>query len=350
MAITAETLRLVEEMRATIGRLLDGVTRRLTQAWVRAWDHLAPEYLLALNEILAGTDRWPTRAQLRRAVRLQQALETTARVLGQLAGRARDEAAAAARAAAEAGGNGQVAIIASQLPHRVYQAQLLVRRARFSERDLAAIVTRTTQRITSLTRPLSAEATAVMRGELVRGVALGDNPAEAARRMVARTERGFNGGLSRALNVSRTEVLDAHRAAAAAGQLANSDVLAGWVWHSALRPTTCAACWSKHGTVHPLEEPGPLDHQQGRCSRTPKTKTWADLGFAGVDEPADLIGDAEETFSRLPRSDQLAIMGPARLAAYQRGEIGWADLADRRTNPQWRPSYTPTPVKDLARN
>lgn len=66
-------------------------------------------------------------------------------------------------------------------------------------------------------------------------------------------------------------------------------------------------------------------------------------------EPPPVGGTARDVFSRLSRADQLAVMGPARLELLDSGRIDWADLAMRRSNPNWRPSYTPRPVSVLAR-
>lgn len=239
-------------------------------------------------------------------------------------------------------------IIASQFPAEAGdQAALGVRFGTVPADQISAIVKRTTQQVTKLTWPISRAATEAMKRELVRGVAMGLNPRESARHLMQRLEGQFNGGLARALNIARTEILDAHRAAAAASQEENSETLAGWVWTAKLDARTCPSCWAQHGQLHPLEEPGPLDHQSGRCARTPKTKSWKELGF-DVPEPADWLPDAEEAFAALSRADQLKIMGAVRLAALHRGDISWADLSKLRRTDGWRDSYGVTPLKDLA--
>jgi hypothetical protein len=185
-----------------------------------------------------------------------------------------------------------------------------------------------------------------MTRSLLTGVAAGDNPRAIAQAMVRRVEGGFTGGLTRALVISRSEVIDASRAAAREAHMANSDVLRGWTWHCACDRRSCPSCWAKHGNEYKLTDPGPLDHQQGRCSRTPLTKSWADLGFT-VKEPPSVMPDAMATFRAMPKADQLAVMGPARLAALDSGKASWADLAQRRKTTGWRDSYGVRPVKDL---
>ncbi|MDF5758602.1 phage minor head protein [Spongiactinospora sp. TRM90649] len=350
MPVTADTLALVAAARAAVDDILDATTRTLTGAWVTAWDGLALDLLLALDELLAtlAGGGWPSRARIARAARLQEALEAAARALEELTARVRSETATGARGAVQTGLSAQPGIIASQMPPGLNRAALLSQLTRWSERDLAAIVARTTERITSLTRPLSADAEAAMRRELVRGVAVGANPVDAARAMLARLEGAFNGGLTRAVTIARTEMLDAHRQAAQAGQDANASVLSGWIWSAAMARTTCPACWAMHGTVHRLEEPGPQGHPQCRCARTPAVRPWRELGI-DMDDPPSVIPDAQATFRSMSRDDQLAVMGPGRLATLDRGDIAWADLAQRRDNPDWRPSYVPTPVGQLTR-
>lgn len=336
-------------MRAAVDALADGVTRRLTAAWVRAWDALVWEVTDAVTELaqLAQEGRWPSRAQVERSARARRALEVVRQALERLAVEANGGISAAAADAADIAVQRMGRIIASQFPAAAGdQAALGVRFGQVPADQISAIVKRTTQQITKLTWPLTRTATEAMKTHLVRGVALGENPREAARQLIRRLEGDFNGGLARALNVARTEILDAHRAAAAASQEANSETLAGWVWLAKLDTCTCPSCWAQHGRLHPLEEPGPLDHQSGRCARMPKTKSWKELGF-DVPEPPDILPNAEQAFAALSQADQLKVMGAARLAALQRGDISWADLSKLRRTDGWRDSYGVTPVRDL---
>jgi hypothetical protein len=240
------------------------------------------------------------------------------------------------------------AIIASQLP----AAEQTAAAARFSARILPtaldAMVARTQALIVNQARPLSGQAMEAMRRALITGVAVGDNPRDVARDMVGRVEGAFNGGLNRALVIARTEVLDAYRAASRYSHAANADVVTGWVWLATLDRRTCPACWAKHGSEYPVSAPGPLDHQQGRCARMPKTRPWSALGI-NVEEPPDVLPDARARFDALPEADQLQIMGPTRLELLKSGQVQWDDLARRRDSTGWRPSYIPTPVRDLQR-
>lgn len=345
MAFTSRTAGLARAAVAAVGRVIDTAVRVLTAAWVKAWDAVAGTLAAALEALLARGDGWPTRRTIEQDQALQDALADADRALDLLAELTADEAIRAADTAAGQAADDQAAQIGSQLPPGGERPGPPP--GGFHQRSIDAIRARTRQRIVSLTRPLSRDADAAMRRELVRGVRTGTNPRETARRMVRQVEGAFNGGLNRALVITRTETLDAYRKAAAATQETSKDVLTGWVWLAKLDPRTCTACWAMHGTIHPLSEPGPLGHPQCRCSRAPKTASWRDLGF-DIDEPADVIPDAETAFRALPHADQVKIMGPRRLALLNRGAITWQDLVRRRQNPGWRDSYTPTPVRDLA--
>lgn len=351
MAIRRNTVRLVRRLRRTVGSHADDTTRALTLAWVRAWDELSRLHAIALDEVAADAarlGRWPHPWELARIQSLHDAVYRAEQSLAALGGRTAREAGGATEDAIRATGDSEPAIIASQLPAGERAVALARFAGRITPDALDLMVARTATRITALTRPLSVEAVDVMRRELVRGVAVGANPRETAARMLLRVQGAFNGGLTRALTITRTETLDAYRAASRLSHMANADVLAGWVWTCSRDRRTCPSCIAMDGSEHPVSEPGPDDHQNGRCARTPLVKPWRDLGI-GLTEPDAAMPDAKTWFNDLPEDDQVAIMGPARLDLLRSGRIGWDDLASRRTTTGWRDSYTPTAVRVLAR-
>ena len=176
--------------------------------------------------------------------------------------------------------------------------------------------------------------------------------------MVRAVQGNFEGGLARALVIARTEQLDAYRAAAQAHHAANRDILQGWQWYAELDHRTCASCISHHGETHPLDEPGPLDHHQGRCTRLPLTKTWNQLGFDDIDEPDSAVneGDGYAWFQSQPETTQRDILGPKRFQAWTDGRYppdDWTTLK-RHWSPDkhgvmrqdWRDSWHVGPVHD----
>lgn len=351
MAIGRKTLRIGSQLRVTVGGEADAATRSLTTAWARAWDTLSDEMSAAVADVLADMGpggEWPKPWELTRVARLQTALESAQTALTTLGNRAGVTVTDAAGNAIDATVDAEPRLISSQLP----AADQVAAAAKFAGKILPSaldvIVARTQGTIVSQTNVLSHEAMESMRRALIRGVAVGTNPRVAARQMLDGLEQGFNGGLTRAMVIARTEVLDAYRVTSQYAHAANADVLDGWVWLCALDARVCPSCLSQNGSVHPLIDPGPLDHQQGRCARMPQTKSWAALGIK-MPEPASTIPDARAWFAKQPEATQLQIMGPSRLGLLQSGQTGWGDLSTRRTTAGWRPSYAPTPVRDLTR-
>lgn len=350
MPVTQRTLRLVEDLRTQLDNVVDAQTRDLVRAWATAFDEVAPDLNAALVDLLTTPGERITRTQMLRSQRLMQALVVIADMLEVLAAQAGVRITGDLAGVIATAGAAQASVIDSQLP----PASRLVDAGgwdRIDTRQIEAIVTRSTQQIVSRLDPLPPEVMSVVRRELIRGVAAGSNPRETARRMVRRVEGHVNGrwGLTRALNIARTETIDAHRAAAQLGQAEHADVLAGWTWGAKLDTRTCPSCWSQHGTVHDLTTPGPLDHPQGRCARIPKTKSWAELGFSGGEEPADLLPDAAAQFEALTAAEQRAVLGPKRYVAWQAGEYPIDSWTVRRENPDWRPSYQVSPAPNGGR-
>lgn len=349
MAIRTGTLTLGRQLRAKVGGEADAATRALTGAWVAAWDSLYTGMETAIGDVLALAGQlghWPPPYQLNRVDRLFRALVEAQDKLAQLSQLAGVTITDAAGRTVHATGAAEPGIIASQLPAAGRDAAAGRYARRIQPSALDVIVARTGTRITAATRTLSHPAVEAMHRELVRGVALGTSPRRAAAQMLTGLEGGFNGGLARAVNIARTEILDAYRETSAYAHHANADVLDGWIWLCTLSARTCPACLAMNGTVHPLTEPGPMDHQSGRCARMPKLKSWSALGLPGK-EPADTIPDARKWFADQPARVQRQIMGPGRLGALQSGKTSWEDLAQRRTTAAWRPSYVATPVRDL---
>jgi len=346
VAITTATLREVERLRRQLRQLTDAQTLALTRAWAEAWDVLLPEFEAAIVELVSGAvDGKVSRAAVARSVRLKGALQSTRTLLDVLSPGSADIISSGISTAVLDAVDAHEATIRTQLPPG--QTGAGVGFLRVPDEALVAIVERTTQQIHSNFLPLSADMERKMKRELVRGIAVGANPRRTAARIIKETEGTFNGGLTRALNISRTETLDAHRLATKASEKANVDILTEWEWHASLDRRTCPSCLAKHGRRYPLEDDGPLDHQQGRCARVSVTKSWKDLGF-NIEEPPSATPNAEAWFNSLTPATQAEIMGPTRLQLLQSGEISWGDLSSRRSTSGWRDSYGVTPIKNLT--
>jgi SPP1 gp7 family putative phage head morphogenesis protein len=349
VAINRETLRLTQQLELIVDDQIATAVRQLTAAWVRSWRLVEAEWYAVTvqlaKEVAAGGT--PTRRTLRRAENVRGAIITTRAQLDELVRLTGGTLAGSSRFLVLETARMQARLIAAQLPRGSADRARVERRADVPNRQLDAIVRRTTQQITSTLRPLTAEATNAVMDQLIVSAARGQNPRVAARQMLKQVNGAFNGGLTRALNVARTELMDAHRTAAEVAQNPHSDVLEGWQWLAKLGDRTCPACWSLHGSKHPLSEAGPHGHQQCRCARAPLTKTWRELGI-DIPEPPSLVRDGRAEFDQLPAARQLEIMGPTRLQGLKSGRVDWGELAYLKHNTGWRDAFYATPVRDIS--
>lgn len=222
---------------------------------------------------------------------------------------------------------------------------------RVDQGAINAINQRTAGQVESAYRSFTPQVKTEVYSQLRQGVAQGANPRETARLTMKRVSaigETLDGGLARALNIGRTETLDAYRESAMMSQLANTDVLDGWIWTAKLGARTCAGCWGMNGQEFPNDAPGPQDHQQGRCARVPKTKSWEELGISGIEPTGAKVADSGAAFDRLTEVQQTAILGPGRFAAWKEGKFPINQWAIRTNNPGWRQSYTARPLSKIG--
>ena len=341
MAITPDLLALKREQLEQIQAMTSAQITQLAGAWVRLWDELQPEILGALEDLYDdAVDGRVSRAAALKHQRLTDASRLAQARIDQLSEEMADVVSGDMDQAVKLGAFGGSELIVQQLPPG-YQAAVATGFSRVPIEALDAMVLRSTEQIHSRRWPLSDSMVDAMRRELIRGVAVGDSPRTTAKRIVKATEDRFNGGLSRAMTIARTETMDAYRAGAQAAEKAHEELLAGWVWIASLQGRTCPACLSKHGSLHDHDEPGPEGHQNCRCTRVPQTKSWAELGFPGVAEPPSLIPDAEAWFDNLTPDSQRLILGKSGYEAWSEGRFPMSQWAERKSTPGWRDSYVP---------
>lgn len=333
MTISEDVLAIEAAMQTILDTILDHHTTTLTAAWATTWVSVRDELEVALIELADGGDvpGWRI-AQSRRA---QEGLAAAGRALEDLADLTGTTISADAARALGLGTDGELAMIGAQLPPGHSGV------VRIDDAQVAAMLGRTTQQITAVSAPISAETLAAVQAELSRGMIVGDSPRDAARRMMDATEGRFTGGLTRALTISRTEMLDAMRTAQHAAEQVNADSLAGWTWGAHLDARTCMSCVSMHGTEWPLTEPGPSDHQNGRCARIPRTKTWAELGFPGIEEPDLGMQDAGTWFEGLADGEQRQMLGRRGHEQWLAGNFPMDQWSARKSNDGWRDSFVP---------
>lgn len=344
MAVTDEVVQMIKAGRDSTVQLTDAQVLALTGAWVEAWDELQPVFDDALQATVAVADGPIPASVMARDRRITQALLAARAALEDLQVRTEEIVAQDVPAATLNARDAHLASLQAQLPPEAPGIVL----GRLDDDALAVIVARTTQQIHASVLPLSAESAAAMRAELIKGITVGSNPRRVASRMLARTEGAFNGGLTRATRIARTEMLDAHRTTQLQSVAANRSVLAERIWIATFDSRTCGSCLGQHGSTWPLEAFGPEDHPNGRCIFVDKTKSWEELGFTGIDsEPRDDIADRDAWWENQTEQSQDALLGKPRADLLRSGEISWTDLSTRNENPEWRPSYALTPLKDL---
>lgn len=356
--VAAERAAAVRAGRITVGRQVDAATRAIVEAYTRAWQQVRDDLVAAAVEAEAralATGDVANPAAYRTA-RLQASLRELTRQL---------------RALARIAGVEVTGLVppAVTVPRQVISRLSKAGGLRFNlppSRALEAVVRRSVERIASDYAALSADAEQALRTALLRGVAGGRGVDPVARDMVREARRltaarhgvdladleagqvaerivtevrgAFGGGMSRALVLARTELIDASRYATTASYLASPGLITGWRWLATLDARTCPACWSMHGRLFKPDE-HLAGHQQCRCVSVPVLAT---------DRPGDGdVGHAPAAFRALPREQQLQVMGPARLAYLDAGGA-WDRLAVRRDNPGWRHAHYATPVRDLT--
>lgn len=343
MSIDPHAENIIRRVRIELDKAVSDTDSAILAAWSTSWDEIADQWSQTVDEITALADdgQWPPRGVILKLDRAQQALVHTAEQLKAVCDQSGAIATGSLDDLVKQAADHQWAITAAQLPTGTDQAAVSWTRVPASALD--AIVKRSAQQIESLTNPLSDEMRNQMKAALIRGVAVGESPRTTAASMMKRLEGQFTGGAQRALTISRTEQLDAYRAAAHQSRQDNSDVLAGWMWMSARDPRTCPACLAMDGSVHPADEQGPDDHPNGKCTAAPLTKTWRQLGF-DIDEPPSTRQSGREWFDTLPDEQQTQIMGPARLAALRSGDLDWDDIPAVRHADGWRDSVGVAPL------
>ena len=338
----SEQLRIEQAIDDALAEDLTRQDRALVLAWARAWDLVSGEVEAAM---IALAEQYPDgripAGVIRRDARLQAALAAVYGALDDMAVRAPALTTTGLTAAVAAADRGNVDMIRAGLGG-VLRAELRSAVTGADAGQVAAIIERSTQQITSRNKHLAVDAQAAIRAQMTRGVAVGSNPRRAASLAVRGIEDQWNGGLERARTIARTEVIDAHRTAAKRVQEANSDILSGWEWVTHADERTCRACLAQHGREHPLDEPGPLGHPNCRCARVPVTKSWEALGFPGMREARSRTGTAEELVASMGADELRQILGGDGYEAWKRGDYPIAAWSRRKSTDGWRDSYIPS--------
>jgi len=167
---------------------------------------------------------------------------------------------------------------------------------------------------------------------LIENVGLGKNPRSIAKII----EREIGMGLTDALRMTRTVQIYSYREANRASYIANSDVVEGWYWMSALDTESCVSCIAMHGTFHTNDETLD-DHHNGMCTMLP--------AVIGGKNPLDKSG--EDWFKELPENKQREYMGDTKFEAWKDGKFEFGALSTQHEDDVYGTMRGETPLKDL---
>ncbi|MGQ4574902.1 phage minor head protein [Dermabacteraceae bacterium P7006] len=314
--------------------ILGDQTRDLTVIWQRAMNQVADE-LEALQAVAARDGM--TRSRLLRTERWRNAMRSLETALNDAVEGSVATVHASLDPVPGLAATGQVEMVKAQLGNYA----LVIQVNRPNQEALDAIIQRTRRHVHSHMWDLQPEASAAIRARLISGVATGDNPVTTARKAIKDVEGEFAGGLARAVNIARTETMDAYNKAAYTTDQTNQGVLRGWQWYAHLDSRTCRSCVAMHGEEFPLDEEGPLDHHRGRCARIPLVKSWRDLGF-DIDDPDPIaFTSGEDWLSEQPEKVQADILGKRGRELWLNGQWPIEQWTKRVENPEWRAGYFP---------
>lgn len=301
------------EFRKQLARQEGAASRRLIDAYVRAYNRLAKEVDLLILEI---GDNPPTRNQLYKMKRYRSLMSQTVTELAGLQSLTANEIEALGENGIKLGGDAAAKLISSSAVGTAEAS------AAFNRLPTAAVETLVgfLQPESALYKRLAMLAPTVadnVAAAMVEGLTLGYNSSRIARMF----QGAFGNGLTDAIRFIRTAQLYAYREATRATYIANQDIVTGWVWQSALNLRTCMSCLNMHGTVHPLDEPL-NDHHNGRCTPIPL--------LAGRDNPITQSG--EQWFNAQPEGVQRQMAGPAKLQSYRDGLFTFDKLTKEYDN------------------
>jgi SPP1 gp7 family putative phage head morphogenesis protein len=169
---------------------------------------------------------------------------------------------------------------------------------------------------------------------LVDGVALGLNPREVS----VDVRKALGVTMTRALTITRTEMLRASRLATNQMLEANTHLTTGWVWLSAMDSRTCPYCWAMTGSHHKHDEVM-ASHPNCRCAQVPDVvDVSALLGHGHLESlptAREVVPIGSTRFASLDAAEQERVLGGKAYQAYHTGEISLSDLVGTRQSQRW---------------
>lgn len=185
------------------------------------------------------------------------------------------------------------------------------------------------------------EARAAADEALTTALLRGQSPRIAAQALEAAVQ-GM--GRNRALRLARSSMLDAYRDSTLAAYRQN-DVITAYKRIAAYGPRTCLACLALSGKIYPLGQDFSR-HASCRCALVPVTKSWSDLGYPDIPEPAQPETGAA-WFARQPEATQRRMIPIGAWPDFQAGRIVLADFAEEGVSPLWGANVRQRLLRDV---
>ena len=192
-----------------------------------------------------------------------------------------------------------------------------------------------------LLEPLGPDTVRAVREGVGEGIALGYSPRKTADLVSLKSGMG----LTRALAISRTETLRAHREASRLQYAANPDLIKGYRRMAAKDDRVCMACIVLDGNLYGNDQA--LDaHVNCRCAIVPEMVTYGDLGMT-IPEPPKPEG-ALGWFNSQSPAVQKKMMGAGKYKAFNAGAIDYFDFVKKTRHPVWGTTAVVTPIKEIV--
>ncbi len=335
----------IQRYKAALAAKETQASRRLVNAYGQMYQNLVAK-IGDLEADIAALGDDPTPAQVVRLDRYKSLLAQTADEMDKFAGTLEGEVRTLRQIAIDDAATHSRQLVLMSLPRlpAATLAQLMVAFNRMPASAVEAMLGSLSKGspLAKLLDKFGIQAAQDIGATITDGIALGYNP----RKVATQIREKMGGNLTRALTVSRTEMLRSYRAATLGNYAANPDIVKGWIWSAAKSPRSCLACLALDGREFPMSEEFQKSHVQCRCSPRPKTISYADLGLK-TKEPPSQYQTAAQWFEGLSDAEKRGMMSGAAFDAYKAGRVTLQDFIGTSRSKQWGDSFTERPISDI---
>lgn len=318
---------------------------RLVTAYGRIYQNLQ-DRVRALEADIVEIEN-PTPAQVGRLTRYRTLLSQTADEMNKYAAVLDNEVAVMRTRAVQDATNQARQLVQQALPNLPIRAQTAIM-AQFDRLPKEAVTSllgalQKGSPLNELLNEFGNKAALELGNTILQGVAAGYNP----RKVAAQIEANLGGNLSRALTISRTEMLRAYRTASLANYAANSDVVKGWRWMVTKQTDSppCLACLALDGRQFGTNELFMKAHPNCRCAPEPVSVSYKDMGL-NVDEPPGRE-TGKQWFDKLSETEQKQFFSKAGWDAYKSGKVSLDDFIGLQQSKDWGDSYVEKSLKEI---